>query len=61
MWRIRMTERGQEIARNAQVLPWDLLRDALGSLALKEKEQLVTILRKVAAHVAKEARNGTRG
>jgi DNA-binding MarR family transcriptional regulator len=61
VWRIRTTDRGQEIARKVQVLPWDLLRSALGSLALKEKEQLVAILRKVAAHVAREARNGTRG
>jgi MarR family transcriptional regulator, organic hydroperoxide resistance regulator len=61
VWRIRMTERGEEIARGAQVRPWDLLRSALASLALKEKDQLVAILRKVAAHVAKEARNGSRG
>lgn len=63
VWRIRTTPRGEELAKKTQVLPWDLLRTALASLDRREKEQLVTILQKVAAHVARsvEARNGTRG
>lgn len=63
VWRIRMTPRGEELAAKTQVLPWDLLRIALASLDRREKEQLVTVLQKVAAHVARsvEARNGSRG
>lgn len=63
VWRIRMTPRGAELAAKTQVLPWDLLRTALASLDRREKEQLVTTLQKVAAHVARsvEARNGSRG
>lgn len=63
VWRIRMTPRGAEVAERTQVLPWDLLRTALASLDRREKEQLVTILQKVAAHVARsvEGRHGSRG
>jgi MarR family transcriptional regulator, organic hydroperoxide resistance regulator len=63
VWRIRVTPRGAELAASTQVLPWDLLRTALASLDRREKEQLVSILQKVAAHVARsvEARNGSRG
>jgi DNA-binding MarR family transcriptional regulator len=63
VWRIRMTPRGAELAGKTQVLPWDLLRTALASLDRREKEQLVSILQKVAAHVARsvEGRNGSRG
>ena len=53
VWRIRMTDKGQKIARDVQVAPWDLLHSALGALDAREKEQLVSILNKVAAHVAK--------
>jgi len=64
VWRIRMTSRGADIAKRTQVLPWDLLRGALASLDRREKEQLVAILEKVAAHVARQvdqgARHGTR-
>ena len=62
VWRIRMTPKGEEIARRTEVLPWDLLRDALGSLDRQEKAQLTSILEKVAAHVAKqvESKNGHR-
>ena len=62
VWRIRMTPKGAEIAARTQVLPWDLLREALGSLDRREKEQLTQILEKVAAHVAKqvESKNGSR-
>jgi DNA-binding MarR family transcriptional regulator len=54
VWRIRMTPKGQEIGARTQVLPWDLLRSALASLDRREKEQLVAILEKVAAHVARQ-------
>jgi DNA-binding MarR family transcriptional regulator len=57
VWRIRMTPRGEEIAKQTQVLPWDLLRDALGSLDRREKEHLTQILEKVAAHVARQVEN----
>jgi len=64
VWRIRMTPRGGDIARRTEVLPWDLLRGALGSLDRREKEQLVAILEKVAAHVARQVeganKNGSR-
>jgi MarR family transcriptional regulator, organic hydroperoxide resistance regulator len=62
VWRIRMTPKGEGIARETKVLPWDLLRQALASLDRREKEQLTQILQKVAANVAKqvESRNGSR-
>jgi MarR family transcriptional regulator, organic hydroperoxide resistance regulator len=56
VWRIRMTPRGEDIARSTKVLPWDLLRQALGSLDHREKEQLTQILEKVAAHVARQVK-----
>ncbi len=66
VWRIRATTKGVDIARRVKLLPWDLLRSALASLDKREREQLVSILKKVAAHVAKaiddnEVRNGSRG
>ena len=57
VWRIRPTERGQKIARSIQVAPWDLLRQALGSLSLREREQLVLLLGKVAASVKRSVEN----
>jgi DNA-binding MarR family transcriptional regulator len=71
VWRIRATAKGEEVIEGVKILPWDLLRSALGALDKREKDQLVTILKKVAAHVAgsintkegnsKEVRNGSRG
>jgi len=55
VWRIALTDKGAAIAREAQVLPWDLLRDGLGALEEQEKVQLVTLLKKVAAQVARQA------
>lgn len=52
VWRIRPTDKGRLLARKISVAPWDLLRGALQALDKKEKDALVTILRKVAAHVA---------
>jgi DNA-binding MarR family transcriptional regulator len=60
VWRIRMTDKGEAIARTTQVLPWDLLRAALGSLDAREKEQLTHILQKVAADVARQVATETR-
>jgi hypothetical protein len=57
-----MTPKGEDIARRTEVLPWDLLRTALGTLDHKEKQHLTSILEKVAASVAKqvESKNGNR-
>jgi DNA-binding MarR family transcriptional regulator len=55
VWRIRLTEKGAGIARRAKVAPWDLLHDALEALSAREKEALVSILKKVAAHVQRVA------
>jgi DNA-binding MarR family transcriptional regulator len=52
VWRIRTTDKGEAIAREVEVLPWDLLRGALAALSEAEKVSLVAILQKVAAHVA---------
>jgi DNA-binding MarR family transcriptional regulator len=54
VWRIRATERGAALAREVAVLPWDLLRDSLSTLDEAEKVSLVRILRKLAAHVARQ-------
>jgi DNA-binding MarR family transcriptional regulator len=60
VWRIRLSPKGETIARAAEVAPWNLLRRALATLDAAEKEKLVSILRKVAAHVAREVEHGTR-
>jgi MarR family transcriptional regulator, organic hydroperoxide resistance regulator len=54
VWRIRSTAKGMELARRSEVLTWDLLKSALVSLEAREKSALVTILKKVAAHVARQ-------
>jgi DNA-binding MarR family transcriptional regulator len=51
VWRIRATERGQRIARDVAIAPWDLLRGAIASLGADEKTTLTRILTKLAAHV----------
>jgi DNA-binding MarR family transcriptional regulator len=53
VWRIRPTDKGRGIAKKVQLAPWDLLHDAVESLDKKEKDALITVLRKVAAHVTK--------
>jgi DNA-binding MarR family transcriptional regulator len=53
VWRIRLTDHGRALARKISVAPWDLLRGALGALDRKEKDALVAILRKLAAHVSR--------
>ncbi len=55
VWRIRTTDKGAAIARDVEVLPWDLLRGALAALDEKEKVALVALLQKLAAHVARHA------
>jgi len=55
VWRIALTDKGAAIAREVQLLPWDLLRQALGALDEDEKVQLLTLLQKVAGHVARQA------
>jgi MarR family transcriptional regulator, organic hydroperoxide resistance regulator len=54
VWRIKLAERGRQIAKKIDVAPWDLLRRSIDSLDKKDKEALVAILRKVAAHVQDE-------
>jgi DNA-binding MarR family transcriptional regulator len=54
VWRIRMTDKGAQIAREVEVLPWDLLKGALATLDEPEKVQLVAVLQKLAAHVARQ-------
>lgn len=61
VWRIRLTERGKEVARKIDVAPWDVLRRAVEALEKKEKETLMTILRKVAANVSEELKEGADG
>jgi MarR family transcriptional regulator, organic hydroperoxide resistance regulator len=54
VWRIKLSERGKQVARKIDVAPWDLLRRGIESLDKKDKETLMVILRKVAAHVTTE-------
>jgi DNA-binding MarR family transcriptional regulator len=65
VWRIRLSDNGLAMARTAEIAPWGILRRALATLDGREKDQLVTILQKVAGHVAREVnveerRNGVR-
>ena len=54
VWRVRLTERGQKIARNVEVGPWEILRRAVDALDRKKQQQLVALLREVATFVAAE-------
>jgi DNA-binding MarR family transcriptional regulator len=54
VWRIKLSERGKQLARKIDVAPWDLLRRGIESLDKKDKETLMVLLRKVAAHVTSE-------
>jgi MarR family transcriptional regulator, organic hydroperoxide resistance regulator len=54
VWQITATEKGRAISRKVTVAPWEMLREALEALDAREKQQLVTILKKVASHVTKE-------
>ena len=54
VWRIKLSERGKQLARKIDVAPWDLLRRGIESLDKKDKETLLVLLRKVAAHVTSE-------
>ena len=54
VWRIKLSERGKQVARKIDVAPWDLLRRGIESLDKKDKETLLGLLRKVAAHVTTE-------
>lgn len=51
VWKIKLTERGREIAERIEVAPWDLLRSALTALPPNELAQLIRILTKIASHV----------
>jgi DNA-binding MarR family transcriptional regulator len=51
VWKIKLTNKGRDIAGKIEVAPWDLLRAALDALPAREQKQLVDILTKVAAHV----------
>jgi DNA-binding MarR family transcriptional regulator len=52
VWRIALTARGREVARRADVSPWDTLRSALEALPRADKRKLIDILTQVANHVA---------
>jgi len=54
VWRIKPTDQGLLLSRQAEVLPWDLLKNALTALDEREKDELVTLLQKIAAHVARQ-------
>jgi DNA-binding MarR family transcriptional regulator len=58
VWRIKLTAHGQDVAKKIDVAPWDLLRRGIESLDKKDKETLLGILRKVAAHVTTELQEG---
>ena len=53
VWRIRLSDKGKQIAKKIEVAPWDLLRQGIASLDRKEQETLVALLRKVADKVQK--------
>jgi MarR family transcriptional regulator, organic hydroperoxide resistance regulator len=51
VWRIRMTAKGTRLARSVTVAPWDILHQAVDGLPAGEKQELIRLLDKVAAHV----------
>ena len=54
VWMIKLTERGRRLARGIDIAPWDTLRNAVLRLPEREREQLLLILSRVAAEVARE-------
>jgi DNA-binding MarR family transcriptional regulator len=51
VWKIKLTKRGRAIASDVEVAPWDLLRQALGSLPQSDLERLIETLGVLATHV----------
>jgi DNA-binding MarR family transcriptional regulator len=51
VWKIRLTDRGRDIAERIDVAPWDLLRSALLALPEAELKRLIATLTKIAGHV----------
>jgi DNA-binding MarR family transcriptional regulator len=52
VWKIGLTPRGREVAKRADVSPWDTLRGALEALPRGDKRKLVEILTQLAQDVA---------
>jgi DNA-binding MarR family transcriptional regulator len=56
VWKIRLTAQGKAIAKKVDVAPWEILRSAVLELPPDELTQLIQTLEKVAAHVARLAK-----
>jgi DNA-binding MarR family transcriptional regulator len=61
VWHVRLTEQGQKIAHDVQIGPWDTLRRAVDALDRKKQQQLVALLREVAAFVTAEIEEKAHG
>jgi DNA-binding MarR family transcriptional regulator len=60
VWRIRLADKGKQLAKKIDVAPWDILRRAVDALDKKERAELTSVLRKLAAHIAKEIQEESR-
>jgi DNA-binding MarR family transcriptional regulator len=53
VWVIRLTEKGQRLAGEVEVTPWDTLRTALRALSAEDHDRLFGILSRLSEHVAR--------
>ena len=51
VWHIRLTGKGRGVAKKVDAAPWQLLRQAVHALSVRERQTLIDILKKMAAHV----------
>lgn len=52
VYKIRLSARGQKIARAVSITPWELLHDAVARLPAADKDNLLRILGKLADHIS---------
>jgi MarR family transcriptional regulator, organic hydroperoxide resistance regulator len=61
VWIIRLTHQGKKVAERAKVSPWDILKNALGSLSPADQQRLTRILSKLVTHVTSQVEDKEHG
>lgn len=59
VWMIKLTERGRRLAREIDIAPWHALRDAVVRLPERDRQQLLSILSRLAGEVARSVTEGS--
>jgi DNA-binding MarR family transcriptional regulator len=60
VWKIKLTDKGQRMAKKIDVAPWDLLRRAVDSLDQKDKDALLAVLGKLATKISAQIEEESR-